>query len=290
LEATLKTVLIKLLLILSLTAISFGATIGTITSNGRFEMEGATIWNRGTLLEGSRVTTGVAASRLFLDSGSSFKLGTSSSARVYANRVLLETGTLEGTLPSSFHLETAKLGLRVEGDQARAQLRVGEGGKILIASIAGELNVRGPRGVLVARLQEGNALEMSASAGGATASMKVTGTLKHKDGRYTLTDELTGVTSELRGDILAKWAGKRVVITGDLLEGAKPVEGAAYVVLVKDADNAAAAALTPGKAGGVGVSKLTKVVVVAGIAVAGGVTAGVVSAGEDTQETVSPQP
>jgi hypothetical protein len=288
LEATLKTVLIKFLLILSLTTISFGATIGTITSNGRFEMEGATIWNRGTLLEGSRVTTGVAASRLQLDSGSSFKLGTASSARVYANRVLLESGTLEGTLPSSFQLETAKLGLRVEGDQARAQVRVGDGGRILIASIAGELNVRGPRGVLVARLQEGNALEMSASTGGATASMKVTGTLKHKDGKYTLTDELTGVTSELRGDILAKWAGKRVVITGDLLEGAKPVEGAAYVVLVKDADNAAAAAVP--SAAKAGAAKLTKVVVVAGIAVAGGVTAGVVSAGEETPETVSPQP
>jgi hypothetical protein len=251
-------------------------------------MEGATIWNRGTLLEGSRVTTGVAASRLQLDSGSSFKLGTASSARVYANRVLLESGTLEGTLPSSFQLETAKLGLRVEGDQARAQVRVGDGGRILIASIAGELNVRGPRGVLVARLQEGNALEMSASTGGATASMKVTGTLKHKDGKYTLTDELTGVTSELRGDILAKWAGKRVVITGDLLEGAKPVEGAAYVVLVKDADNAAAAAVP--SAAKAGAAKLTKVVVVAGIAVAGGVTAGVVSAGEETPETVSPQP
>lgn len=285
-----KTVLITLLLILSLNAVSGGATIGTITSNGRFEMEGATIWNRGTLLDGARVVTDTTATRLLFNSGSSVQLGVTSAARVYANRVLLENGVLEGSLPSDFRVETARLGLRVEGSGSQAQIRISESGKVLVASLQGALDVRGPQGILVAHLMEGNAVELSAAPGSAAASVKLTGILNFKDGKYTLKDEITGVTSELRGDILAKWAGRRVVLTGDLLPDAKPVPGAEFVVLVQDVDRDAGAAIPMQKANRGGLSGAKKVVVIAGIAVAGGVSAGVVAAGEDKRETVSPQP
>lgn len=293
-----KTLIYSTLLTFSLTASTFGAAIGTITSNGRFEVEGATIWNQGTLLEGSRIATGPAASRLQLNGGSDIRLGVASRARVFADRLLLESGSVQGRLPANFHMETSALGLRIEGEGtqaagAQAQIQLNQNGKVLVASLEGSLAVRNPQGLLLARLVEGNAVELSGSQGGATASTKLTGVLKHAGGKYTITDEVTGVTAELRGDQVAKFVGKRIVASGDLAAGATPAAGTEYVVLVKSIEMpvGVAAAQAAGVAAKVGaMSTAAKVGIVAGIAVAGGVSAGVVAAGEDKQETVSPEP
>jgi hypothetical protein len=293
----LKPLIYTILLTLSLTASTLGAAIGTITSSGRFEMEGATIWKHGTLLEGSRIATGSAASRLQLAGGNDLRLGATSRARVFADRLLLESGSVQGQLPGSFHMETATLGLRVEAVGAdssatQAQIKVNENGKVLVASLEGSLAVRNPQGVLLAHLLAGNAVELSSSQGGATASTKLTGVVKYKDGKYTLTDEVTGVTAELRGDQVAKFTGKRIVVWGDLAANGTPVAGAEYVVLVQNIElPAGASPNTLAKAGKAGsISSATKIGVVAGIAVAGGVTAGVVARGEDNRQTVSQQP
>lgn len=293
-----KPLIYTILLTLSLTASTFGAAIGTITSSGRFEMEGATIWNQGTLLEGARVATGPAASRLQLTGGSDLRLGVASRARVYADRLLLESGSVQGRLPANFHMETAALGLRIEGEgadaaNAQAQIQLNGNGKVLVASLEGSLAVRNPQGLLLARLVEGNAVELSSSQSGATASTKLTGVLKHNGGKYTITDEVTGVTAELRGDDVAKFVGKRIVVSGDLAAGATPTAGSEYVVLVRNIEMpvgvpSAQAAANAAKLGGM--STAAKVGIVAGIAVAGGVSAGVVAAGDDAPQTVSPQP
>lgn len=291
-EENLKPLIYATLIILSLAASSFGAAIGTITSSGRFEMEGATVWNHGTLLDGSRIATGPASSRLQLTGGNDLRLGTASRARVHADRLLLESGSVQGRLPASFHMETSTLGLRVESagaNPAQAQIQVGEQGEVLIASLSGSLAVRGPRGVLLAQLLEGNAVRLSAAQGGATASTKLTGVVTHKAGKYFLTDEVTGVTAELRGEQMAKHAGQRITASGDLAAGATPAAGAEYVVIVQTIELPAAVS-GAGVAAGAGMSLAAKAGIVAGIAVAGGVTAGVVAAGDDSPETVSPEP
>ncbi|MCZ2157448.1 MAG: hypothetical protein LC114_26730 [Bryobacterales bacterium] len=287
-----KRLIYSTLIIVSLSASSFGAAIGTITSNGRFEIEGASIWNHGTLLDGSRIATGPASSRLHLASGNDIRLGTASRARVYADRLLLESGTAQGNLPASFRMETSPLGLRIEGtgsDPALAQVRVNDKGEVLIASLAGSLAVRGPRGVLLAQLLEGNAVQLSATEGGATASTKLTGVVTHKAGTYFLTDEVTGVTAELRGEQIAKYVGKQITATGDLAAGTTPAAGAEYVVVVHSIELPAAASGSAAAAAA-GMSVAAKAGIVAGIAVAGGVTAGVVAAGDESPETVSPEP
>ena len=294
-----KTLIYTTLLTFSLTASTFGAAIGTITSNGRFEVEGATIWNQGTLIEGARVATGPAASRLQLNGGSDIRLGVASRARVYADRLLLESGSVQGRLPANFRMETSALGLRIEGegaqaDSAQAQIQLSENGKVLVASLEGSLAVRNPQGLLLARLVEGNAVELSGTQNGGTASTKLTGVVKHQAGKYVITDEVTGVTAELRGDQVAKFAGKRIVASGELSAGATPAAGAEYVVLVQSIEMPAGAAAAAHGAATVGkltgMSTATKIGIVGGVVVAGGVSAGVVASGEDKQDPVSPQP
>lgn len=50
-------------------------TIGTITSNGRFQMNGAEIWNQGAVFDGASIETEKSISRLLLRNGTDLRIG-----------------------------------------------------------------------------------------------------------------------------------------------------------------------------------------------------------------------
>lgn len=308
-----------ILLTLLTTGWSFGATIGTITSNGRFDLEGATVWNQGTLLEGAHVATGSAASRLKLQNGADLRIGASSKVRVYGDRLLLETGIAEGTLSKSYSMAAAPMGITVTGKDAQAQVRVSEKGGVLVASLRGSLEIHGSQGLLLARLAEGNALELSPAlqASGATAQMRLTGVVQQNGGTFTLTDEVTRVSVELRGQDVARFVGQRVTTTGQIAgAGTTPATGSQYVVNVVTMNQVGAAAGAAGAgagaagagagaagagaaaagagaaaaAAGLSIGTLTTVAMVSGIAVAGAIAAGIAVSGDSAKATVSPQP
>jgi hypothetical protein len=293
---------IWLLAVLAAGTSATAATIGTITSNGRFQMNGAEVWNQAALMEGSAVQTGTSATRLLLRNGTDVRIGSVSSGKVFANRMVLENGSLEGLLARSFRLETALLGLRVEGDNARAHVRVNDG-SILVASLQGSVQVRGAQGLLLASLPEGNAVQLSTSSEGTTVGTRLTGVIQHKNYRYYLKDETTGVTVELKGEQPAKYVGRRMTIQGDIDSAATSGGNAEYVVRVTQVESPAAEASTAvgagsggsgsgiGKAGGVGGGLGTgaKVGIIAGVAVAGAATTGLVVAGDGEEPgSVSP--
>jgi hypothetical protein len=277
------------------------ATIGTITSTGRFHMNGAEVWNQAALMEGTSLQTGQTATRLLLRNGTDMRIGATSSGKVFANRMVLENGSLEGLLARSFRLETAQLGLQVEGENARAHVRVSDG-QILVASLQGAVRVRGSQGLLLANLSEGNAVALSAQPEGTTVGTRLTGVIQHKNYRYYLTDETTNVTVELRGELPSKNVGKRVTIQGDVDSAAVPSENADYAVRVTQVTNPAEAAASgagagggtgggaaAGAAGGTGMATGAKVAIIGGVAAAGAATTGlVVAGGSDDKPQVSP--
>ena len=311
-EATLTQRTKAILLTLVITGWSFGATIGTITSNGRFDLEGATIWNQGTLLEGAHVATGSAASRLKLQNGADLRIGAASKARIYGNRLLLETGIAEGSLSESYLMEAAPMGITVTGKDAQAQVRVSEKGGVLVASLRGSLEIHGSQGLLLARLAEGNALELSPAlqASGATAQMRLTGVVQQNGGTFTLTDEVTRVSVELRGQDVARFVGQRVTTTGQIAgAGTTPATGSQYVVNVVTMNQVGAGAAGAGAgagatgagaaggaaagaaaAAGLGIGTLTTVAVVGGVALAAGVAAVAAAGSDEVKAPVSSQP
>lgn len=266
-------------------------TIGTITSNGRFHMNGTETWNQGALLDGTILQTEKSALRLLLRNGTDLRVGASSQSQVFSDRIVLESGAVEGLLPHAFRLETTTLGIQVQGENARAHVNVADG-KILVASLNGALSVRGAQGMLIASLLEGNAVQLSPSGNEATAGVELTGVVTHKDYRYFLTDETTGVTVELKGESVAKQVGTRVTLTGEIDTAAVPAGKAEYVVRVTRLEvpsSSAAAAGAGAKA--VGLSTAGKMGIIGGIAVAGATTTGLVVAGSgEDKPTVSTQP
>lgn len=279
-------------------ALASSPTIGTISSSGRFQLDGAEIWNQSSIFDGVSVQTQKAASRLLLRNGTDLRLGAATQSRVYADRMILSSGALEGLLSSQFRVETGTLGLRVQGQNARAHIRV-QDGEVLVASLQGPVSVRGAQGILLASLAEGNSVRLSASQGG-TAGAKLTGVVRQKGSSYFLKDESTNVIAEIRGADVAKHVGKRVTVTGQVDLATKAVGDAEYVVRgatfespVGGASTATtgASSTTGAATKGAGMSTMAKVGIVGGIAVAGGATTGLVIANsEDKKDTVSAQP
>lgn len=279
---------ITAILVSAALAMAAAPTIGTISSNGRFHINGAEVWNQSSLFEGASVQTKASASRLLFRNGTDIRLGASSQGRVYSNRLILDSGALEGLLPRNFQVETSTLGLRVQGENSRAHINVNDG-TITIASLQGPLMVRGSEGILLASVQEGSAVQLS-QAQGATAGTKLTGVVQHENKTYFLTDETTGIRVEIRGMDVAKYVGKRVTITGEVDTTAVAQSGAEHVVRVTRFEVPTTTATT-GTGLGTGMSTGAKVGIISGIAVAAGTTTGLVVSGDgENKPTASPEP
>jgi|GEM_PF-1854695 len=271
-------------------ALASSPTIGTISSSGRFQLDGAAIWNQSSIFDGVSVQTQKAASRLLLRNGTDLRLGAATQSRVYADHMILSSGALEGLLSSQFRVETGTLGLQVQGQNARAHIRV-QDGEVLVASLQGPVSVRGAQGILLASLAEGNSVRLSAAQGG-TAGAKLTGVVRQKGSSYFLTDESTNVTAEIRGAEVAKYVGKRITVTGEVDLATKAAGEAEYVVRGVTFESPVGGASSTGTAGqAAGLSTAAKVGIISGIAVVGATTTGLVVAKTDERpSTVSPQP
>ncbi|MCW5966499.1 MAG: hypothetical protein KIT83_20850 [Bryobacterales bacterium] len=277
--------LVSLLVCFAMLAVA-APTIGTITSNGRFQMNGAETWNQGAIFDGARIETEKSISRLLLRNGTDLRIGAASQSRVYADHLILESGAVEGILSNTFHLETPALGLRVHGENVRAHIAINDG-KVLVSSLAGAVSVRGPGGLLLASVQEGSAVQLS-GGNGATAGVELTGVIEYKNSVYILKDCASNVTVQLTGSVVAKYVGKHATIIGEVDPRKPSLPSAEYRVAVKQARPAPEDSPSCSvSAGGMGTG--SKIGIIAGVVVAGASTTGLVIAGTDEQQqTVSP--
>lgn len=263
-------------------------TIGTISSNGRFQMNGAETWNQSPLQEGALIETGSSASRLLLRNGTDLRISADSASQVYADRMLLRNGSVQGILANTFRLETGLMGLRLHGEQVHAHVQV-ENNRVLIASLQGTLKVRGSAGNLLASVTEGNAVQLSQAQPGAAAEVQLNGMVQHSKDGYFVKDTTSNVVVQLRGSAVAKYVGKTGNIRGAVDSSKPSVPNAEYVVRLEEWEEVAAAAPATKAAAAAGMGTGTKVGIIAGVVVAAASTTGLVVAGdsEDTQ-TVSP--
>jgi hypothetical protein len=204
--------------------------IGTVVAKGTFRLDNATVTGNATLFEGATIETNSAASRMELASGAKVLLSTESKARLYGDHMILEKG--EGRLEKAegFRLEARGLIIQPETGNASARVALAGGARVEVAALSGSFRVLNARGVLVANIGSGRSLALEPQA--ADALSKLTGTLRHVNGHYLLTDETTNVTVELAGPGLAKEVGSRVEVTGGMDPTATPVTDASQFIRV----------------------------------------------------------
>jgi len=250
--------------------------IGTVVAQGTFRLDNATVTGNATLFEGATIETRSAASRMELATGARVSLGADSKARFFGDHMILEKG--EGRLEKaeSFRFEARGLIIQPETGNATARVALTGGARVELAALSGSFRVLNSRGLLVANLGSGHALELEPQT--TETASKVTGTLRQVGLHYLLKDETTNVTLELAGPGLVKEVGSRVEVTGLMDPSTTPVTDAAHFIRVtavrhlgkgvpeKAGTAAAASARPPAASRGIALSPVT-------IAIIGGVAA-----------------
>jgi O-antigen ligase len=266
--------------------------IGVALTRGSFRVDNATVSNNATLVEGTTVETQQSASSLRLNGGSRIAIGSESRVRVFGDHLLLEKGAGDLERLVGYRVVARGLTIQPEGGAASARIAIAGEHLVQVAALSGSFLVKNGKGLVVANLTPGAALEFNPQGSGSD-SWKLTGCLTSSAGHFTLTDDTTNVTVEVLGAGLQKETGNLVEITGTMDAAATPVSTAAQVIrasqvkrlgknCVAPARKATAAAAAGGAAAGgaaAGGASTIAGISMTTIAIAGGVAAAAVVGG-----------
>jgi len=177
------------------------------------------VWGNATLFDGEAVLTAAASTELVLRGGVKIQLGAGSSARVYADRLALDSGVGQVAQAAPFEVDAA--GLKIRGAGVRVVL--GKQDKTVeIAALTGVANVFGNAGVLLASIPAGRHMNYAFQAA-QDGTLTRSGCMLYKDSRFIVQDDNTQEVVELAGNPqdLSKNLGNRVEIKGTA-SAAKP--------------------------------------------------------------------
>lgn len=213
-------------------ALAASPVIGTAVAKGTFRVDNATVTGNATLEEGAVVETSQSSSSLDLSSGARLVLGASSRGKLYGDHMVLERGESRLERGATYSLEALGLVIKPETGATSGRVALGGAGRVQVAALTGSFRVLNSRGVLVANLATGSALEFEPQVSASSGLSKVTGVVVKKDGHLLLTDETTNVTVEVTGAGLEKEAGRRVELTGSMDPSATPAGDASQFIRV----------------------------------------------------------
>jgi hypothetical protein len=191
-----------------------GTSIGMAIANGSFQVDHARVSGNSSLFEGSFIETAHAGSQIQLHTGTQMRLASETRATVYQRRLVLESGQGELSAARGFEVEAHALHISGESSDAQARIRVDNSRRVMVATLRGTVRVTNAAGLLVARIEAGNALNLEPQSEGATAPTRAGGCLVQKDGRFLLVERTTNVTLQLAGSGLGAQLGNRVEIIG----------------------------------------------------------------------------
>jgi hypothetical protein len=265
--------------------------IGTVAAKGSFRLDNATVNGNATLFEGASVETTTATSSMELIGGARLSLAPLSKGKFYGDKVVLEKGSSEVEKAAGLKIEARGLTIQPETGRASARILLLGSNRVDVEAMTGSFRVLNSRGILIANLAAGRALELDPQPPQA-AQTKLSGCLVFRNGRYVITDETTNVTIEVGGLGLDKEKGNRVELTGAMDPTMTPVSDASQFVRVASVKHlakgcAGTAAAGAGGAGapkpvgagaGIGMSGTT-IAIVGGVAAAG-LVGGLAAAGK----------
>jgi hypothetical protein len=156
----------SVLLVAALATSSFAGTgvIGVASAIGSFSLNNTPVTGTANVSDGANLATTSATSQVFLQNGSTVSLGTNSAAKVYANKVVLESGvTRVDKMGSSFDLQAN--GYRIEGEKGTELVARLSGSQLQIASIAGAFSVYDSKGVLLRTVSSGTGVAFEGQSG-----------------------------------------------------------------------------------------------------------------------------
>jgi hypothetical protein len=206
---------------------------GTITSEGEFRLNNSTVRGNATLISspgGSVVEATRVPSRLQLHGGARIDLAPGARARVWADRLVLERGASDFTLPRRFAVEANTLRISPHQANTRASVGLHAGKTVQVAALNGGLRVHTAAGILVSNVEVGMAVAFEPQVTGPAAPSSFVGCVLKKDDKWVLYDTTTRIVVELRGTGFEGEWGNRVQANGTARAGAQPAEATTQVL------------------------------------------------------------
>ncbi|HLK69616.1 MAG TPA: hypothetical protein VKU19_39575 [Bryobacteraceae bacterium] len=216
--------------------LSGASGIGTVVSDGRFNVNQMQVPGSATLFEGSTVESLKSAVTIQLDHGPRIDLQAGSSVHVYHDHLIVRTGAARARVDSGYRIETAGLVLQPSADRTTAVVRIADRGTN-VAIPQGRMNVLNSAGTLLARVDPGlevnydNPGQQPVSTPADQQKVQLTGILQRSDGHLILRDNATQLIWELVGEVPASQLGKTITILGTVLQQ-RPVPSADRVARV----------------------------------------------------------
>jgi len=199
-------------------------TIGVAISDGSIRINEARTAGNASVFNGTKLETDRPA-QVRLNAGGSLQFGNASKAQLFSDHIDLQAGSARF---SGLSATANGLSVRPDADSsADVQLH----GKVVqVAALTGKVRVFNQKGVNVANLLPGRALNLTPQDAGAAAAASMTGCVTGANGMFTLLDETSNVTVELRGANVRP--GHRVQVTGTMVANSNAPAGAPQVVAV----------------------------------------------------------
>jgi len=208
------------------------SVIGVARSRTAMLVNHASVPGVATLLDGTSIETIDTPSNLNLANGGRLVLAPNSSARIHQDRLVLDRGGAELTGSPLYHIETVDFRIGASSPTSHVQVAVQGAGRVHVEAVGGSAEIRNAQGVLVAKVQSSTALQLQMTN---NSSTRLAGTIRSRNGKFFLTDEVSSVGVELRGENLASLVGRRVGIVGSRVAGMPALADASQVVAVSQA-------------------------------------------------------
>ncbi len=207
-------------------------SIGMATANGNFRIDHSSVWGNATLFDGSTIETATASSQLQLTGGVQVRLAANSRATVYQRRMVLEAGFGQLQSTGGYEVEARSLRISSAGPDTVARVKLQGDNQVTVAAWRGSVRVLNSAGLLVAKVEAGNSLDLEPQTAGASAPTVISGCLLVKSGKLVLAEQTTNLVLEVQGYGLTPEVGNRVEITGQALGTPSTVAGASQLVNV----------------------------------------------------------
>ncbi len=204
-----------ILLAANLVCVAQPRYIGTANCADNFWVDSTGVSNHATIFENSIVETEAAPARLQITGDVRLLLDAHSRAQVDAKRLALERGRAQLDSGKNYQLEARGICVSAAKAPARAIVSVDSAGVVEVAALGGMVRVVNAEGVAVANVAAGHAVELR--LGQASESAVLRGCVVKAGTAYTLRDEASAVTVELRGTDIANDVGRRVQVSGAIV-------------------------------------------------------------------------
>jgi len=206
--------------------------IGTASCNGTCWVDSAGVSNHATIFENSTIETEGAPARLQITGEVRIILDARTRARVYRDHLTLEKGRVQLDSGKDYRIEVRTIRVLLGKPGARAVVTAGVSGEVEVAALGAVVHVANAEGVDVANVAAGHAVDLRL---GQTSEVSVlTGCVVKEGGSYTLRDEVSAVTVELRGQEVASQVGQIVQVTGAIVPAQRALAPADQVMQARD--------------------------------------------------------